>query len=204
MLDIAELRYAYFHPPPDDLHRPLTREEHIARHERRALDACRLDGSDPRVFHIGEHGSLIGGPDKPLSFSNLDCPPEYRAGRLPLPLSWFTHPGARTPPPGGIPKDHPVLDALIADHLAGYPDRPTGSELARVFRSPAPTPRDRSILYHILGCIRPWDLTRLLSRERLSVYELARAIHFSGIRRPQVIDWLHMFAAPPESPDEPS
>lgn len=197
MLDIAQLRHAYFHPPADERDRPLTREEHIARYERRALDACREHGSDPRHLHIGEFGSLIGGPDKPLSFSNLDCPPEYRASRSPLPLSWFTHPNARTPAPGGPPEDHPVLDALIADHLAGYPDRPTAAELARIFRSTVPTSRERSILYHVLGCIRPWDLTRLLSRERLSVYELARAIHFSGIRRPQVIEWLHMFAARP-------
>ncbi|MDE3261410.1 MAG: hypothetical protein OYL41_05415 [Acidobacteriota bacterium] len=199
MLDIARLRHAFFHPPPDGERRLPTREEHIARRERRALDACHHDGSDPRAFAIGEHGSLIGGPDKPLSFSNLDCPPEYRAGRVPLPLSWFTHPSARTPPPGGPPEDHPVLDALIGDHLAGYPDRPTALDLARILRSAAPTERERSILYHILGCIRPWDLTRLLSRERLSVYELARAIHFSGIRRPQVVDWLHMFAARPSA-----
>ncbi len=201
MLDIARLRHAYFNPPPADPGRLLTREEHIARHERRVVAAWLAGGGDPGAAGLGEHGSLIGGPDKPLRTSNLDCPPEYRAARIPLPLSWFTHPEARTPPPGGAPQDHPVLDALIADHLAGYPNRPSGSELARIFRSATPTERECSILYHVLGCIRSWDLTRLLSRERLSVFELARAIHFSGIRRPQVIDWLHMFAAPPRSSD---
>ena len=139
--------------PPD---RPLTREEHIARYERRGLAACLAIGADPCALRIGEHGSLIGGPDKPLSASNLDCPPEYRPPWNPLPLSWFTHRRARSPLPGGPPDDQPVLAALIGDHLAGYPNPP-------------------------------------------STAELARAIHFSGIRRPAVIDWLHMFAVRPES-----
>ena len=197
MLDIAKLRHAYFNPPRENPGRPFTREEHIARHERRSVAACLAAGGDPRAEGLGEHGSLIGGSDKPLSTSNLDCPPEYRPPWSPLPLTWFMHRRARTPLPGGPPDDHPVLDALIADHLAGYPNRPTGAELARILRSEAPTARERSILYHVLGCIHPWDLTRLLAHERLSIYELARAIHFSGIRRPDVIDWLHMFASRP-------
>ena len=86
--------------PPD---RPLTRQEHIARYERRGLAACLAIGADPCALRIGEHGSLIGGPDKPLSVSNLDCPPEYRPPWNPLPLSRFTHRRARTPLPGGRP-----------------------------------------------------------------------------------------------------
>lgn len=197
MLDIQKIRDAYFNPPPDDLDRPLTREEHIASHEQRAVTACLAAGGDPRAQGLGEHGSLIGGPGKPLQTSITDQRLEYAAPWSPLPLTWFTHARAITPRPGGPPADHGLLALLIGAHLAGFPNRPTPDELAAIFRSDAPTPRERSILYHVLGCIHPWDLSGLLYEERLSVYELARAIHFSGIRRPRVIDWLHMFASRP-------
>lgn len=204
MLDIQKIRGAYFNPPPDHLDRPSTREEHIARHERRSVAACLAAGGDPRAEGLGEHGSLIGGPEKPLRTSNTAERLEYRGPWTPLPLSWFTHPRATMRRQGSPPADHPLLRLLIGAHLAGYPDRPTADELAAIFRSDAPSPRDRSILYHVLGCIQPWDLSGLLHEERLSLYELARAIHFSGIRRPQVIDWLHMFAEAPGAPDEHS
>ena len=202
MLNIQDIRRAYFNPPPDHLDRPLTREEHIARHERHSVAACVAAGGDPRAAGLGEHGSLIGGPEKPLRTSNTAQRLEYAGPWNPLPLSWFTHPRATMRRHGRPPANHPLLRLLIGAHLAGYPDRPAADELAAILRSDSPSSRDRSILYHVLGCIEPWDLSGLLHEERLSVHELARAIHFSGIRRPQVIAWLHMFAAPPGSPAE--
>ena len=38
MLDLTKVRHAYFHPPPDDLDRVLTREELYARYERRQVE----------------------------------------------------------------------------------------------------------------------------------------------------------------------
>lgn len=204
MLDLEQVRRAYFHPPDDEHLRPATREEHIARRERNAVRLCLAAGRDPCIEGLGEHGSLIGGPGKPLRFASHDAKLEYAQPWTPLSLAWFSYPEAMARPPGDPPANHPLLVLLIGTHLAGYPDRPTGEELARIFRTDDPSARDRSILYHILGCIDPWHLPRLLFDERLSIFELARAIHFSRIRRPQVIDWLHMFAVPPESPDEPS
>ncbi len=197
MLDLEQVRRAYFHPPPDEHLRPATREEHIARQERNAVRRCLAAGRDPRAEGLGEHGSLIGGPGKPLRFASHDAKLEYAPPWTPLPLSWFSYPRALVRPPGRPPADHPLLTLLIGTHLAGYPDRPTAQELARIFRTDDPSARDRSILYHVLGCIDPWHLPRLLFDERLSIFELARAIHLSCIRRPQVIDWLHMFARRP-------
>ncbi|MDE0179643.1 MAG: hypothetical protein OXP36_13745 [Gammaproteobacteria bacterium] len=48
MLDLAKVRHAYFHPPPDDPERALTREELFARYERRRVEACLSHGGDPR------------------------------------------------------------------------------------------------------------------------------------------------------------
>ena len=186
-------------PPAGDEHaRPATREEHIARRGRNAVAACLADGGDPRAEGLGEHGSLVGGVDKPIRHANHSTKLEYAQPWTPLSLSWFSCPKAMTPPPGGPPADHPLLDLLIGTHLAGDPDRPTGEELARIFRTDTPGARDRFILYHVLGCLDPWRLPRLLLDERLSIFEVARAIHFSRIRRPQVMDWLHVFAVSPE------
>ena len=182
MLDLERVRHAFFHPPPDEEIRPATREEHIARRERNAVAACLAAGGDPRAEGLGEHGSLIGGPGKPIRHANHATKLEYAQPWTPLPLSWFSYARARARPPGGPPSDHPLLTLLIGTHLAGYPDRPTARELARAFRTDSPSARGRSILYHILGCIDPWHLPRLLFDERLSIFELARAInHDAGV-----------------------
>ena len=109
MLDLARVRHAYRHPPPDDPERVLTREELYARYERRRVEGCLRRGGDPRREGLGEHGSLIGGPGKPLTAFGVR--PE-RAGRLrPLPLAWFDHPRTRSasPPPGGTDEVHKLL-----------------------------------------------------------------------------------------------
>ena len=86
---------------------------------------------------------------------------------------------------------------LIGAHLAGYGDRPTATELRRILRSETATVRQGQILHEIFGRIDPWDLSRLSYEGRLSVYEVAQAMHHSGISRPRAIDWLHMFASRP-------
>ena len=196
MLDLAKVRNAYFDPPPDDLGRALTREELYARYERRRVEGCLRRGGDPRREGLGEHGSLIGGADKPLTAFGVR--PE-RAGRLqPLPLAWFDDPRARFahPPPGGAEEAHDFFNALAADHLAGMPERPSGARLARTFRSAQLKGREWSQVWHIFACIRTWDLKRLLSRGGLSAYEVARAIHRSDTCRAEVVTWINQFAVP--------
>ena len=199
MLDLAKLREAYFNPPPEDPERLPTREELWARAERRAVEACLLNGGDPRAQGLGEHGSLIGGAGKPLTTNPID--PDRCGPRTLLPLAWFEHPLARscTPPDGGPEGAYVVFQHLTAGHLAGYPDRPDGNELRRIFQSPDPTRRERSILYHVFACIRASDLPRLFSRGGLSVYEVARALHFAGIKRAVVVDWINEFGQRPEA-----
>ena len=96
MLDLDKIRHYYFNPPPDDPERVPTREELYASEERRAVERCLLGGGDPRERGLGEHGSLIGGPDKPLRQFTWD--PEFAPrSRTPLPLAWFDNPA---PDPG--------------------------------------------------------------------------------------------------------
>ena len=69
MLDVAKIRHFYFHPPPDDPEHESTPEELWAAAERQAVEECLRRAGDPRAEGLGEHGSLIGGPEKPAAAS---------------------------------------------------------------------------------------------------------------------------------------
>ena len=202
MPDIAKIRRFYFDPPPARPERAPSPEELYAREEHRAVERCLLSGGDPREDALGEHGSLIGGPGKPLRRFTWD--PEFAPGsRTPLPLAWFDHPRARsTPdPPTSADEVRIFFGHLAGGHLAGYPERPGGTELARIFRSPRMTAVERDQVWHVFACIHLWDLPGLLYPGGMSVYQVARAIHLSGILRPHVIAWINLFGVPPGEDD---
>ena len=197
-LDFDALRRAFHGPPlasPPD-HLP-TQEELLAEHERIRV-RCRLDlGLDPVAEGVGEHGSLIGGLAKPLTIIHR---PVERLLRLePMPLEWFDYPEARRVWRGQGQDEIGFLERLISMYLAGFPNRPTAEEFSRWLRSPARNPRKEMALYNVFETIRPIDLSRLLGRAHLSVYEIARAIIVSEARAPETIRWLHQFAVSPKT-----
>ena len=198
MLDIAEIRKLYFDPPPDDRTHLPTREELYARYERQRFERCVEAGMDPRQTGHGEFGSLIGGSGKPLTVYN--APPEMALRTWPLPLSWFDYPAAHRSLPARDGECEAIffLASLSAGHLAGMPNRPSGDDLAKIFRSAAISNAEWAQLWDILGCIHIVDLKGLLFRAGLSIYEIARAIHLSEIRRGEVCMWINQFAIPPE------
>ena len=196
MLDIAKVRHFYFNPPEIDSERQPSREELYARAERRAVESCILASGDPREQGLGKHGALIGGRGKPPRHFSRD--PEFTGrSQVPLPLAWFTHPVALTRPSTPPDKVRGFFAHLSAGHLAGYPNRPSGTELARIFRSPRPTTVERDQAWHVFACIHPWDLPGLLWSGGMSVHEVARAIHLSKTLRPQVIAWINLFGVRP-------
>lgn len=198
MLDVAKIRRLYFNPPPADPERLPSREELYAREERRAVERCVLSGGDPREVGLGEHGSLIGGPGKPPRRFTWD--PEFAPrSRTPLPLTWFDTPRARSRPAQASTADEvrAFFAHLSGGHLAGMQNRPTGAELARLFRSPRLTSVERDQVWHVFACIRLGDLPGLLTRGGMSLYEVARAIHLCKTLRPHVIAWINQFGARP-------
>ena len=197
MLDVAKVRAFYFRPPASDSERIPTLEELYARYERRRVEECILRGGRPQDEGLGEHGSLIGGPGKPLTV--FPVRPDRALPQEPLPPAWFDSPLARSasPHPPTTAEAHAFFAHLSGAHLAGMPNRPTGAQLARLFRATELSSRERSQLWHIFADIQAWDLTRLLSRGGLSLYEAARAIHLSGTRRAPVVIWLNQFGVQP-------
>ena len=53
------------------------------------------------------------------------------------------------------------------------------------------------ILNQVFAAIYPSELKLLISHERLTIHEIARAILLSGARRGQVVRWFNQFAVPP-------
>lgn len=204
MLDFAKVRAFYSDPPPHDPERIPSREELYARHEHRRVELCRLRGGDPEAEGLGPHGSLIGGPDKPLTLFRR-CP-ERLTKLHPLPLSWFDHPRGRTPiiPPGGIEEAHTFFASLSGAYLAGMPDRPSGLLLRRYFRSAELTGQPWSQVWHVFAAIPPIHLHCILPRGAISLYETARAIHLTRIRRADVVAWINQFGVRPDTRDPQS
>ncbi|MDE2974457.1 MAG: hypothetical protein OXU64_07030 [Gemmatimonadota bacterium] len=197
MLDFDKVRALYFDPPPYDPERIPSREELTARYERERFDACVLRGGDPEAEALGPHGFLIGGDGKPPTVHHVL--PEVHARLRPLPLTWFDHPRrhTRTLPPGGIEEAHLFFRSLSHGHLAGHRDRPSGARLRRHFQAPELSGLPLSLVRHVLACIRGLDLNRLLAYGGLSLYEIARAIHLTGIRRVSVTRWINQYAIRP-------
>ena len=204
MLDFAKVRAFYFDPPPDDPERIPSREEIYARYERDRFERCLLRGGDPEVEGLGPHGSLVGGRPKPLTLFHGF--PELRAQLNPLPLSCFDHPQAhaRVIPPNGIREAHAFFHALSCALLAGMPDRPSGSLLRSYFRSAELSGQPWSQVWHVLACIRSFDLQRLLARGAVSLYEVARAIHATETRRATVVAWINQFGVRPGERGSPT
>ena len=203
MLDFNQVRAFYFDPPPHDPGRIPSREELTARHERERFDTCVLRGGDPEAEALGPHGFLIGGDGKPLTVHHVL--PEVHAKLRPLPLTWFDHPHRHTRalPPGGIKEAHLFFRSLSHGYLAGHRDRPSGPRLRRHFQSPDLSDLPLSLVWHVLACVRGFDLNRLLAYGGLSLYEIARAIHLTNTSRSSVTRWINQFAIPPAHPRAP-
>lgn len=198
MLDLGLVRALYFDPPPHDPERIPSREELYARYERDRFERCLVRGGNPEVEGLGPHGSLIGGRSKRLTLFHGF--PELRSKLHPLPLTWFDHPRAHAPtnPPGGIEEANAFFHALSCAYLAGMPDRPSGPLLRRYLRSAELSGQRWSQVWHVFACIRSFDLHRLIPRGAVSLYEVARAIHITEIRRSTVVSWINQFAVRPD------
>ena len=202
-IDYSAVRKAFFGPslesPPDHL---PTKEEVLAEHQRICLQCTAELGLDPADRAIGEHGSLIGGPGKPLTV--IARPVEWLLRLEPMPLDWFDYPEARRAWSGSADEKTAsreqieFLEEVIHCHLAGFPNPPTATELSSWIRSPASFPPGTAALYNIFENISPGQCARLLSRGHFSVYEVARVIILSGARAPALIAWLHQFAVDPK------
>ena len=197
MLDFDQVRAFYFDPPPADPERIPTREELTARFERDRVEDCLLRGGDPQAEGLGPHGSLIGGLGKPLTVHHVR--PEVHAKLRPLPLPWFDRPRchSRLFPPGGRHEAELFFRALAHSYFAGAADPPSGAGLRRYFRSAQFSGNSYTHVRHLFASIRGFDLNPLVACGGLTVFEIARAVHLTRIRRAPIAFWINQFGRRP-------
>ena len=199
MIDFDLVRAYYFDPPPADPHRVPSDEELIARYERRRYESCIRRSGDPVAEGLGPHGSMIGGPGKPVTIHAVRA--ERTMPLDPLPLSWWDYPRARLRilPPGGQQAAYSYLRDLAGAHLAGMANRPTARRLVRMFRSAYLSSPDRDILAELFAALPPPRFKGLRTRGGISLYEMARALHVTGNRSNAFVRWINGFAIRPET-----
>lgn len=197
--DVEAVRHAYFHPPPEGLFRDVpTHEERLAEGERTLVRLCVEAGGDPVAEGLGEHGALIGGPDKPMRLLTGARPLEdYARPRL-APPGWFDTPRGRATS-GRRDPDHRRLRAAIASHMAGTPaqSRPTPDQLYRSFVAERHDEMQRFWLHSVISCASVRELREVMFHEGLSRHDLVRAIHSAGAVRHGLARWLNQFASRP-------
>ena len=203
-VDLDAVGKAYHGPPlagsPDDL---PARGEALAGRRRVRVRCTTGMGIDGGGSGLGEDGSPVGGAGRPLTF--IARPVE------PLPLEWFDYPEARrswwvsADGKTATRERFEYLQEAIHCNLAGYPDRPSPSELAAWILSPGSVPPRPGALCEIFGNTPAGQCAQLLGRRHFSAYEAAFSIIGSGARAPEPIARSHQFAvAPEDGPSEDS
>ena len=176
-----------------------TDEELIAREERLLARLCVEAGGDPKAERLGEHNCLFGRPEQPprIYFGGF---PSRMPALAPPPLSWFDHPKAHQRPAHRPDETHTVLDLMLARHMAGVRGRPSPEEMSAILRKPDLDPEERIMAYQLFACITPNDLFRLLIGGGLTLFEMVRALHNSGVKNYSLSRCLQQFAVRPSNP----
>ena len=200
-INVEAVRAAYRAPREDDEFRGVpTREERLAEAEHELVRLCRASGGDPVAEGLGEHGSLIGGPTKPLRLLVGNARPleEYARPRL-APPAWFDN-AAGNSNSGLRDPEHRRLRMAIASYMAGTPveSRPTAAQLFESFTATAPDEMQRFWLHSVIACASVRELRDIMFHEGLSRHDLARAIHAVGAVRHDLANWLNQFSVRPE------
>ena len=204
--DYARMRATYFAERPEGPmnvpcapegppERIPTESDMLAWYEQWRVAMCLRLGGDPQAEGLGEHGRLIGGPDKPMTILPWDA---TRCVRLtPMPLTWYEHDAAREHMPTTEERRNRSLGHMLAKHMAGVAGRPSAEEMTRMLTSTTVTPWERSMLMHLLGTIDIVEARWLMTECGFSVREIVQATHNAGVRRNDLIRYLNQFARRP-------
>ena len=178
------------------LDRVPTREDIYARWHWNRQKFCEERGWDPVKRKVGRYSFLAGGVGQPDI--KLDEPPlEWRFNFDPMPLGWFDHPGARAII-AQEDQNHVFLHHLAAKNLAGWVDRPEGSDIFRMFTTGLCDDDDTVMMRELLANIHPEEYPQLYRRDALSIWHIARAALDSQVRRGRLSWWLNLHAVKPQ------
>lgn len=183
------------------LDRVPTREDIHAHWHYRMERLLLRKGIDPTTENVGRHSIMISGKGRP---DIAEEPPlEQRFRYDPMPLPWFENPIAhklfRDPDP-----EHALLELLCAGHLAGFADRPSGTDMFRLLVEGTRNEGDRQLVRELLCDIRPEMYPQLRREDALSAWHLARAALDCEVKRGTLSRWLNQFAIKPGTAEIPA
>ncbi len=122
----------------------------------------------------------------------------------PPPLEHFDKPRHHRRPRSRPDPDHKWLRFAIGRWFAGFRAAPSPAQLREYLLAPNlavyPNGRPRSALYNLFGCMAPVGMLELRTAEGLTIHELVRALHHSGVRRSCLVRRLEPYASPPLRP----
>ena len=119
---------------------------------------------------------------------------------IPPPLSHFDRPQHHRRPAEGPDPHHRWLRFQLACQFAGFQDPPDIERMQVWLRAERPDPGAVPALYNLFTCMNPTQVPHLLLGENLTVHELVRAIHISGVRSEFLARQLEAMADPPIRP----
>ena len=154
---------------------------------------CLEAAGDPKAEWLREHHCLFGKPEQSPRIYHGGFPSLMPVLALP-PLSWFDHPKAHERPTHRPDETHTGLDLMPARHMAGVRDRPSAEETSAILRKPDLDSTEQTMTYNLFACITPDDLFRLLLGEGLTLFEIVRALHNSGVKKYSLRRRLEQFA----------
>ena len=163
--------WLFDHPQHIDRRRP-SREEEIALKRVLAGDRLALAGGD--------------WPVRPPPLEHFDRPQHHR------------RPCVRADP------EHLWLRFALGRWFAGFRDAPGPEQLREYLLARRldgyPDAHPRAALYNLFGCMAPVEMLELRTAECLTMHELVRALHHSGVRRACLVRRIEPYADPPLRP----
>ena len=153
--------------------------ELIARYEASREEAIvikRLQAADRYLV------SLADWPTKPPPLTHFDRPQHHRRPRV------------------GPDAEHLWLTSCLASNFAGYRDRPDVARMREYLLAETLEQYPHSALYNLFSAIQPFEMHVLRVSEGMTIHELVRALHHSGVWRECLVRIIEPLADPPVRP----
>lgn len=147
-------------------------------------------GGDPAEQGLGEFGSLIGGPGKPLRrFNYIEV--ERLVPIAPVPLEWFDHPLGHSAGTGEVKRNW--LRAVPGSHLAGSAVKLTPERFVDCLRTGECSGLESRALGGLFQTMWQWEMREFFSEvPTVTPYQFA-----CGVRNGRLTHWIHRYARDP-------
>ncbi len=129
-----------------------------------------------------------------LLLETIDTPTD------PPSLAHFDRPKHHRRPRDYYDPEHKWLRHEIASMFAGYRDPPDVHQMREYLVAESLGEHPHSALYNLFTCMAPVGLHHLRLSEALTIHELVRALHHSGVRRACLARIVEPYADPPIRP----